>query len=139
MKPIDRHYHQLDTILVLTAPDATQEEIIRGIAAVWDMFNAIDVHPFAAAQAAYEQENFAETHGLEEDENNRPLTEEELQWADHWRSAGDVAMKACGRKYNDLAPEENWTVELDWSYRPQFLGHLCGLYDDCGNETLEKQ
>lgn len=39
MKPIDRHYHKPDTILVLTAPGASQEEIIRGIAALWDMFN----------------------------------------------------------------------------------------------------
>lgn len=119
MKPIDRHYHQPDTILVLTAPGASQEEIIRGIAAVWDMFHAIDVHPFAGAQAAYEQENFAETQGFEDDAKF-PLTEEELHWATLWRNAGVVAMEACGRKNNELAPEENWVVELNWPGRPEW-------------------
>ncbi|MDO8770844.1 MAG: hypothetical protein Q7K57_19480 [Burkholderiaceae bacterium] len=97
MNPLDRHLHQPDTILVLTAPGASQEEIMRGIAAVWDAFHAIDVHPYAAAQAAFEQENFADSHGMEDDDKF-PLSEENLQWAELWRNAGAIAMEACGRK-----------------------------------------
>lgn len=113
MKSIDRHLHQPDTILELTAPGASQEEILRGIAAVWDAFHAIDVHPYAAAQAAFEQENFADSHSVEDDDEF-PLSEANMQWAELWRNAGEIAMTACGRKYNNQASEENWFVELNW-------------------------
>lgn len=116
MNTIDRHYHMPDTFLVLTAPGASQADIERGIAAVWDAFHAIDVHPYAAAQAALEQENFAETDNNDH-EGQFPLTDEEYQWATLWRNAGEVAMEACGRKFNDLDPNQNWTVELDWPGR----------------------
>jgi len=116
MNTIDRHNQMPDTFLVLTAPGASQADIERGIAAVWDAFNAIDVHPYAAAQAALDQENFAETDS-NDGQGEFPLTDEEYEWATLWRNAGEVAMEACGRKHDALDPDQNWIVELDWPDR----------------------
>ena len=93
-----------------------RDSIERGIAAVWAAFNAIDVHPYAAAQAAFEQEIFAETDNNDQ-KGEFPLTDEEYEWATLWRNAGEVAMTACGRKYDAQDPDQNWIVELDWPGR----------------------
>ncbi|BAL23726.1 hypothetical protein [Azoarcus sp. KH32C] len=99
--------------LKVFAEGATDEEIARGEAAAWAVFENARVNPWAAAHAEFKQEGDWES-----------ITEDEGRLADLWRVAGYEADRACcagwpkptqvnlmlvGDPYSDIA-----LADIDW-------------------------
>ena len=88
--------------LWIEAPNATNEQLQRGIDALREVFEKAGTNPWEAASAAYEQES-ADDMGLyeppgENDPEPPPPTAEEIRKGDvaeAWRAAYWAALKAC--------------------------------------------
>lgn len=77
----------------ITVPGATADEIERGTAAAWKVFDDAEVNPWEAAAAAFKQET--PVADPENPDDYPDMSERECLAANAWREAYDRAMAAC--------------------------------------------
>ena len=97
-----------DIELNFFAAGATDEEMARGEAAAWAVFEAAGVNPWVAAAAAFKQEGDWES-----------ITNEEGDLAELWREAEHVAIAACCDGWRERPLDVNLELVRDADATPK--------------------